>query len=100
MVCEASCMHALQAQQAHWCSLVDAGGNLLYVSCMASAGQCDVSDWNNALKLGFDPATEAYPDWLSSQVLPSMRAHVWACTTAGQAHQHYMPAAVAAGTTL
>jgi hypothetical protein len=32
------------------------------------AGQPDVSDWNNALKLGFDPSTEVYPDWLSSQV--------------------------------
>lgn len=34
----------------------------------ACAGQCDVSDWNNALKLGFDPETEAYPDWLAHQV--------------------------------
>jgi hypothetical protein len=32
------------------------------------AGRPDVSDWNNALKLGFDPAAEAYPQWLSSQV--------------------------------
>ncbi|WIA31867.1 hypothetical protein OEZ86_002732 [Tetradesmus obliquus] len=30
-------------------------------------GRPDVSDWNNALKLGFDPAAEAYPQWLSSQ---------------------------------
>jgi hypothetical protein len=27
-----------------------------------------VSDWNNALKLGFDPETEAYPPWLAAQV--------------------------------
>ena len=27
-----------------------------------------VSDWNNALKLGYDPETEAYPDWLTQQV--------------------------------
>jgi hypothetical protein len=27
-----------------------------------------VSDWNNALKLGFDPGEEAYPDWLTDQV--------------------------------
>ncbi|PNW86846.1 hypothetical protein CHLRE_02g098150v5 [Chlamydomonas reinhardtii] len=25
------------------------------------------SDWNNALKLGFDPGSEAYPDWLARQ---------------------------------
>lgn len=30
------------------------------------------SDWNNALKLGFDPGSEAYPDWLARQV--GMRA--------------------------
>lgn len=26
-----------------------------------------VTDWNNALKLGFDPEAEAYPEWLTSQ---------------------------------
>ena len=31
-------------------------------------GRWDATDWNNALKLGFDPATERYPDWLTSQV--------------------------------
>lgn len=31
-------------------------------------GRWDATDWNNALKLGFDPATERYPDWLASQV--------------------------------
>lgn len=31
-------------------------------------GRRDTSDWNNALKLGFDPAAETYPDWLLSQV--------------------------------
>jgi sugar (pentulose or hexulose) kinase len=30
-------------------------------------GQRDVSDWNNALKLGFDPGAEAYPPWLTAQ---------------------------------
>eukprot|EP00775_Hariotina_reticulata_P007510 gene7510-7720_t len=38
-------------------------------------GRPGVSDWNNALKLGFDPETESYPQWLSSQefaaLLPS-----------------------------
>ena len=28
-----------------------------------------VSDWNNALKLGFDPALERFPDWLMNQVI-------------------------------
>jgi hypothetical protein len=37
-------------------------------ACLSSQGLPDVSDWNNALKLGFDPAAEAYPEWLSSQV--------------------------------
>lgn len=31
-----------------------------------------MSDWNNALKLGFDPETEAYPDWLAHQVCEGM----------------------------
>lgn len=30
-------------------------------------GRRDVSDWNNALKLGFDPEAEAYPEWLLAQ---------------------------------
>jgi hypothetical protein len=28
----------------------------------------EVSDWNNALKLGFDPEVEAYPQWLHGKV--------------------------------
>ena len=28
-------------------------------------GYRGVTDWNNALKLGFDPGTEEYPDWLA-----------------------------------
>lgn len=31
-------------------------------------GRRDVSDWNNALKLGFDPGAGAYPPWLTNQV--------------------------------
>lgn len=31
-------------------------------------GQWRVSDYNNALKLGYDPAAECYPEWLASQV--------------------------------
>ena len=31
-------------------------------------GEWRVTDYNNALKLGYDPAEEAYPDWLAEQV--------------------------------
>lgn len=31
-------------------------------------GQRGVSDWNNALKLGYDPGAQAYPEWLMKQV--------------------------------
>ena len=34
----------------------------------------DTSDWNNSLKLGFDPAEERFPPWLTSQV---QRCHVY-----------------------
>ncbi|KAL6611181.1 hypothetical protein ACP70R_039109 [Stipagrostis hirtigluma subsp. patula] len=41
-------------------------------------GQYGVSDYNNALKLGYDPETDSYPSWLMSQpyshMLPSVRA--------------------------
>ncbi len=30
-------------------------------------GRRDVSDWNNSLKLGYDPGAEAYPNWLTKQ---------------------------------
>ncbi|KAK9830925.1 hypothetical protein WJX81_006147 [Elliptochloris bilobata] len=30
-------------------------------------GRWAASDWNNCLKLGFDPAAEAFPGWLTSQ---------------------------------
>ncbi|PRW56955.1 Six-hairpin glycosidase [Chlorella sorokiniana] len=30
-------------------------------------GQWRVSDYNNALKLGYDPGAECYPEWLASQ---------------------------------
>lgn len=39
-------------------------------------GRWAASDWNNCLKLGFDPAAEAFPGWLTSQVL-----HAFASTT-------------------
>lgn len=31
-------------------------------------GQWRVTDYNNALKLGFDPGAECYPEWLAEQV--------------------------------
>ena len=31
-------------------------------------GEWRVTDYNNALKLGYDPAEEAYPEWLADQV--------------------------------
>ena len=41
-------------------------------------GQFGVSDYNNALKVGYDPELDAYPSWLTSQpysgMLPSVRA--------------------------
>ena len=30
----------------------------------------DTSDWNNTLKLGYDPQAEQWPSWLMSQVRP------------------------------
>ena len=41
-------------------------------------GRGGVSDWNNALKLGYDPGEEAYPDWLQAQVRDRHR-----CLTSG-----------------
>jgi hypothetical protein len=41
-------------------------------------GRLGVSDYNNALKVGYDPEADAYPSWLMSQpyaaMLPSVRA--------------------------
>ncbi|PRQ39274.1 hypothetical protein RchiOBHm_Chr4g0423361 [Rosa chinensis] len=41
-------------------------------------GKLGVSDYNNALKVGYDPELESYPPWLLSQpysqLLPSVRA--------------------------
>ena len=34
-------------------------------------GKWQLSDYNNVLKLGYDPGLEEFPDWLSSQVLLS-----------------------------
>ncbi|KAE8667392.1 Xylulose kinase-1 isoform 2 [Hibiscus syriacus] len=41
-------------------------------------GQLGVSDYNNALKVGYDPEIDSYPDWLLSQpyarLLPTVKA--------------------------
>lgn len=34
-------------------------------------GRFGDSDWNNALKLGFDPAAQRWPDWLAGLPLPA-----------------------------
>lgn len=66
--------HASTLQRFHAPPLLAAQGvevGLLHQADWAAAllhGQWDVSDWNNALKLGFDPAAERWPDWLASQV--------------------------------
>ncbi|BAY51150.1 putative sugar kinase [Thermostichus vulcanus NIES-2134] len=36
-------------------------------------GQLGISDWHNALKLGYDPAKEAYPDWFSHPILTPLQ---------------------------
>jgi len=36
-------------------------------------GQVGVSDWHNALKLGYDPAAETYPDWFSHPTLAPLQ---------------------------
>jgi D-ribulokinase len=37
-------------------------------------GQWGISDYHNSLKLGCDPATESYPDWLASPILDNVRS--------------------------
>ena len=36
-------------------------------------GRWAASDWNNCLKLGYDPAAQAFPAWLASQVCAGAR---------------------------
>ncbi len=38
-------------------------------------GRRDVTDWNNCLKLGFDPEASCYPDWLTKQVGTILRGY-------------------------
>lgn len=41
-------------------------------------GRRDVSDWNNALKLGYDPGLTRYPQWLTDQVRAGQGPRGWA----------------------
>ncbi|EPS69192.1 hypothetical protein M569_05575, partial [Genlisea aurea] len=41
-------------------------------------GRLGLSDYNNALKLGYDPETESYPPWLHSQPYSRLLPHVQA----------------------
>ncbi|GFR50176.1 hypothetical protein Agub_g12343 [Astrephomene gubernaculifera] len=52
--------YPLLLHQADWLA------GLLYGMC-DPYGNAGVSDWNNALKLGYDPASESYPGWLATQ---------------------------------
>ncbi|WP_448526693.1 FGGY-family carbohydrate kinase [Parathermosynechococcus lividus] len=36
-------------------------------------GQLGISDWHNALKLGYDPAAETYPDWFYHPILAPLQ---------------------------
>ncbi|URR35393.1 FGGY-family carbohydrate kinase [Thermosynechococcus sp. HN-54] len=37
-------------------------------------GQLGISDWHNALKLGYDPAKETYPDWFNHPTLAPLQS--------------------------
>lgn len=52
-------------------------------ACCMNAGFAGVSDWNNALKLGYDPEAEIYPEWLTAQVGTVMCCHVLPCAIYG-----------------
>jgi hypothetical protein len=60
-------------QQGTWQAAQAAGqqpGLLHQADWLASLlhGRRDVTDWNNALKLGYDPGCTSYPQWLTDQV--------------------------------
>ena len=66
-------------------------------------GRGDVSDWNNTLKLGFDPGEEAYPAWLQAQVRSNPTRPLLCCCSSKQYHRTliagcaFKPAVTAAG---
>lgn len=39
-------------------------------------GKLGISDYHNALKLGYDPATETYPDWFDRPLLQPLRPYL------------------------
>ena len=68
-------------QQGMWQSVVESGGTpiVLHQSDWIASllhGKRGVTDWNNALKLGFDPASEEWPDFICdqdfAQILPQV----------------------------
>ncbi|MGD9410166.1 MAG: FGGY-family carbohydrate kinase [Thiohalocapsa sp.] len=58
---------AAAAADAHRCHVLHQADWL--TGCLL--GRFGDSDWNNALKLGFDPAVERWPDWLAGLPLPA-----------------------------
>ena len=59
-------LHPVQAKEDGYYSPV----LLHHADWLASllTGRRDTSDWNNTLKLGYDPEAECWPEWLLSQV--------------------------------
>jgi D-ribulokinase len=39
-------------------------------------GKLGISDYHNALKLGYDPATKAYPDWFNAPLLQPLQPYL------------------------
>ncbi|MEW5307271.1 MAG: hypothetical protein WDW36_009678 [Sanguina aurantia] len=71
-------------------------------------GSYGYSDWNNALKLGYDPGTQQFPSWLTAQPFSALLPHTVlqpgspiACITPALAAATGLPATalVCAGTT-
>jgi hypothetical protein len=58
---------AAAAADAHRCHVLHQADWL--TGCLL--GRFGDSDWNNALKLGFDPAVERWPNWLAGLPLPA-----------------------------
>lgn len=61
----ATCMAAMQAKADGYSPVL-----LHHADWLASllTDRRDTSDWNNTLKLGYDPEAEQWPPWLISQV--------------------------------
>lgn len=44
-----------------------------WLACLLH-GQWGISDYHNSLKLGYDPATESYPDWFAHPIFAKVRS--------------------------